>query len=142
METPNTTEATGSCLCGAVTIHANALKTSVGACHCSMCRKWSGGPLMVLDCGESLTIKGEDNLSRFDSSEWAERAFCKRCGSHLFYRLKPNNLHLVAAGIFEYLDSLVFDHQVFIDEKPEYYAFANQTHNMTGEEVFALFSND
>jgi hypothetical protein len=140
MNTSNTTEATGSCLCGAVTIHANTVKTSVGACHCNMCRKWAGGPLLVVECGEALTINGEDNLARFNSSEWAERAFCKNCGSHLFYRLKPNNLHLVSAGIFEPIDNLVFDHQVFIDEKPSYYTFANKTHDMTGAEVFALFS--
>ena len=24
------------------------------------------------------------------SSAWAERGFCKNCGSHLFYRLKEN----------------------------------------------------
>ena len=33
-----------------------------------------------------------------------------------------------------------FDHQVFIDDKPKYYDFANKTENMTGEEVFASFS--
>ena len=35
---------------------------------------------------------------------------------------------------------LVFDHQIFIEEKPSFYAFANETKNMTGEEVFALFA--
>ena len=29
--------------------------------------------------------------------------------------------------------------QVFVDEKPAYYDFANKTHNMTGAEVFAEF---
>jgi len=32
-----------------------------------------------------------------------------------------------------------FTHQVFVDEKPAYYDFANKTHNMTGAEVFAEF---
>lgn len=31
----------------------------------------------------------------------------------------------------------VFDHQVFIDEKPDFYAFANQTRKPTGAELFA-----
>ncbi len=30
--------------------------------------------------------------------------------------------------------------QIFIDEKPAYYDFANKTHNMTGAEVFAAFA--
>jgi hypothetical protein len=44
-------------------------------------------------------------------------------------------------GIFDNLDGIVFDHQVFIDDKPDYYDFANKTKNMTGEEVFAKFSS-
>ena len=32
-----------------------------------------------------------------------------------------------------------FDSQIFIDEKPEYYTFANQTTFMTGAEVFAKY---
>ena len=35
----------------------------------------------------------------------------------------------------------VFDHQVFIDEKPDYYSFANETKDMTGQELFAMFAN-
>jgi hypothetical protein len=37
-------------------------------------------------------------------------------------------------------EGLVFDRQIFIDEKPEYYSFANETKNMTGAEVFAQFA--
>ena len=44
------------------------------------------------------------------------------------------------AGIFDNSEGLVFDHQIFIDEKPEYYSFANETKNMTGEEVFAMLA--
>jgi len=47
----------------------------------------------------------------------------------------------MAAGIFADQDGLTFDHQVFIDEKPDYYDFANETHNMTGAEVFARFNS-
>ncbi len=42
-------------------------------------------------------------------------------------------------GIFDDDEDLIFDLQVFIEEKPEYYSFANQTKNMTGEELFAMF---
>ena len=44
-------------------------------------------------------------------------------------------------GLFEKLDDIEFDHQVFIDDKPKYYDFANKTKNITGEEVFAKFSS-
>jgi hypothetical protein len=43
-------------------------------------------------------------------------------------------------GIFEHDEGFVFDVQVFIEEKPQYYSFANKTKNMTGEELFAMFA--
>jgi hypothetical protein len=35
---------------------------------------------------------------------------------------------------------MVLTSQIFIDEKPAYYTFANQTKTMTGAEVFAMFA--
>lgn len=131
--------AKGACLCGAVTVTAKLIG-NIGACHCSMCRKWVGGPLLAVDCGSDVAFEGEDNLGVFESSDWAERGFCKRCGSALFYRIKQNNQHLLSPGLFDDQPALVFDHQVFIDEKPAYYDFANETENMTGAEVFAKYA--
>jgi hypothetical protein len=104
-----------------------------------MCRQWGGGPLLAVECGSDVTFDGEENIGVYQSSEWAERGFCKKCGSHLFYRLKQNQQYFIPVGIFKNSEGFVFDHQVFIDEKPEYYSFANETQNLTGEEVFALF---
>jgi hypothetical protein len=129
----------GSCLCGAVQVVAKTMSDKVGACHCKMCRQWTGGPLLVADCGSEVFFTGEENLTVFDSSEWAERGFCKKCGSHLFYRFKQSNQYFVSAGLLDSSASFIFDHQVFIDEKPEYYCFSNDTQNMTGAEVFALY---
>jgi len=136
----DTTERTGTCLCGAVRVTARQAQNRVGACHCSMCRTWSGGPLMAVDCGTDVEIVGEGHLKVYESSKWAERAFCSDCGTHLFYRLKQSRQIIMAAGIFSDQTGFTFDHQVFIDEKPDYYGFANKTHDMTGAEVFAKWS--
>ena len=133
-------ERKGSCLCGAIEISAKTMSRHVGACHCSMCRKWTGGPLLAVNCGSEVSFKGRENISTFDSSEWAERGFCNKCGSHLFYRLKEQSQHIVPVGLFENCETVVFDHQIFIEEKPSFYSFANETKNMTGAEVFAQFS--
>lgn len=134
-------EANGSCLCGKVRISAKSMSTHAGACHCGICRKWTGGPLMAVDCGTEVSFSGEEHIKVYSSSDWAERGFCRQCGSHLFYRLKENNQHIMPVGLFDKLDDIEFDHQVFIDDKPKYYDFANKTKNMTGEEVFAQFSS-
>jgi hypothetical protein len=131
--------AKGSCLCGGVTLHVPVLEGDVGVCHCSMCRKWAGGPFFALECSEDITIEGEEFVGVYASSEWAERAFCKRCGSNLFYRLKEGGFKALSAGLFAQSD-LHMAQQIFIDEKPAYYDFANDTPKLTGEEVFAAFA--
>lgn len=132
----------GRCLCSAVTISAASADTKLGACHCAMCRRWAGGPYLALDCGTEVSFEGEQNIGVFDSSDWAERGFCKQCGSNLFYRLKQNKQYIMSPGLFDDIGDITFDHQVFIEEKPAYYDFANKTHNMTGEECFAAFASD
>lgn len=134
-------EGRGSCLCGATRITAKSInQKNVGACHCTMCRKWGGGPLMAVDCGTDVSFEGEKNISVFDSSKWAERGFCNKCGSHLFYRLKESKQYIMAVGLFDDDKLFVFDHQVFIDEKPSFYRFANETNDMTGAEMFAKYA--
>jgi hypothetical protein len=130
----------GSCLCKAVSISTTNMSNLVGACHCNMCRNWGGGAFLAVDCGSDVSFEGEENIGVYQSSEWAERGFCQKCGSHLFYKFKQNNQYFIPAGLFDNSGGLIFDHQVFIDEKPEYYTFANETKNMTGAELFAQFA--
>ncbi|MDZ8264680.1 GFA family protein [Nostoc sp. ChiQUE01b] len=136
----NLSIAKGSCLCGAVSVSTTSMSNQVGACHCSMCRNWGGGPLLVVECKSDVNFSGEENITVYQSSEWAERGFCNQCGSHLFYKFKQNNQYFMPVGLFDNCEGLVFDHQVFIDEKPEYYCFANSTKNLTAAELFAQFT--
>jgi hypothetical protein len=129
----------GGCLCGAVRFTASPSGHDVGACHCSMCRRWSAGPFLVRDCGTTLKVEDKTHLGAYRSSEWAERAFCKKCGTPLYYRLIEQNMFFVSAEAFDERDGYEFASQIFMDEKPGYYDFANKTHNMTGAEVFAAF---
>ena len=134
-----TFNAKGQCICGACSFSANEVSESVGACHCKTCRQWGGGPFMTVDCGQQVTFSEPENIQVYNSSNWAERGFCKHCGSHLFYRLKQSQQHMMLAGLFKETAQFKFDHQVFIDEKPSYYCFSNTTKDMTGPEVFALY---
>ena len=94
---------------------------------------------MTVECGTDVSFEGEESISIYNSSDWAERGFCKSCGSHLFYRLKEQKLYFMPVGLFDTEVDFVFEHQVFIDEKPSYYCFANETRDMTGAEVFAAY---
>lgn len=135
-----TSEATGTCLCGETGIKVAKLDKSVGACHCTSCRRWGGGPLLAVDGGTEVTLIGEANISVYNSSDWAERGFCSKCGTHLFYRLKSNQQYIMPAGLFGDIEGYTFDHQIFVDQQPAFYRFANETKMMTGEEMFAQFA--
>jgi len=132
------TEVSGSCLCGSVTLRAKIQQRVYGACHCGICRKWGGGPMFAVECAQAPAIDGPEHVRAYASSEWAERGFCTNCGTHLFYRLRDGGLYALPVGLLEDGDWR-FAHQVFIDEKPAHYAFANKTHDLTGAEVFAQF---
>ncbi len=128
------------CLCGQIKITVPDIRRNVGACHCGTCRKWGGGPFMTVFCGTNLAIEGKEHITVFDSSKWAERGFCRSCGTHLYYRLKGKDQYFVPVGMFDSSEAWDFDHQVFIDEKPNFYCFSNKTEDLTGPEVFAKFA--
>ena len=133
-------EGIGSCLCGAVRLKVKSMNNSVDACHCGMCRRWGGGPLMSTSCGTNVEFEGTENIAVYDSSDWAERGFCKECGSHLFYRIKQINEYEIPVGLFDDQESFCFDLQVYIDRKPSFYGFANKTKEMTETEVIEKYA--
>ncbi len=129
----------GGCLCGAVRFTAT-VSNHVGACHCSMCRKWTAGPMFAVECAGSLKVENETQLGVYRSSEWAERCFCKVCGTSLFYRLVGKDFAAISAEALDDVSKLELVGQIFVDEKPAYYDFANKTKMQTGAEVFAEFA--
>jgi hypothetical protein len=140
MTAPSAAVRSGSCLCGAVRFTASPQDHEFGACHCSMCRRWSAGPFLSVECGGTVVIEDSACVGFYRSSEWAERGFCTRCGTPLFYRLVGQTFYAVSLEAFDDRSNFQFASQIFIDEKPTYYDFANATKTMTGAEVFAAFA--
>jgi hypothetical protein len=87
------------CLCGSIEVIAPE-HNEVGLCHCSICRRWSGGPMFAVHCGSDVQFSGV-TPSTYRSSDWAERGFCPGCGTHLFYHLLPSNEYILPAGLFQ-----------------------------------------
>ena len=78
---------TGGCQCGAVRYRLSAEPTGANICHCRMCQKASGGPMMAFGgvrLSEFFVSSGA--IATFSSSDIAERGFCARCGTPLTYR--------------------------------------------------------
>ena len=130
---------TGRCLCGAVGVIGTANEPKVAVCHCDMCRRWSAGPFFEVTC-KDVVFEGEGNITKIRSSDWAERGFCNKCGSNLFYHIIDSDEFQKAAGLFDDQSNLKLSLQVFIDSKPPFYTLADKTETMTGAEVFAAYA--
>lgn len=132
---------TGQCLCGAVRIRVTDPSHQLGACHCGMCRRWTGSASVTLAVAETaIQIEGAENIRAYVSSEWAARHFCRNCGSGLWYRMTQPDApkdYYIAAGLLDDLSGMVLQHEIYIDRKPDAFAFAGPTHQMTEAEFLA-----
>jgi len=77
------TYAAGGCQCGAVRYRATEPLGRANYCHCRMCQRATGNLFAPLVTARGLEVTGE--VGRFASSNAAERCFCPRCGTPLFF---------------------------------------------------------
>ena len=106
-----------------------------------MCRRQSGGPSLSVEyVAESLVYSKQDSVHVYDSSEWGQRVICAHCGTFLFWQSK--DMSYVCANVFALevnLAEFAMNMEVYIDQKPALYQFANTTQQLTGEQLMAMF---
>lgn len=91
----------GGCLCGALRYRCTGEPIDVGYCHCRICQRSSGAPVVVW-----AVVRRSDfawtagDPSAFRSSAHAARLFCPRCGSPVAYQEdgEPDRIELNVAG--------------------------------------------
>jgi hypothetical protein len=105
-----------------------------------MCRHWAGGPFFGSSV-KSVEFSGTENIGRFTSSAWAERGFCRQCGTTLFYYLKPASQYTLSVGAFDDAKPFKLTREIFIDQKPPGYALAGDHPRLTEREVLAAYGN-
>ena len=77
----------GSCLCGGVRFEVTEPFTTVSQCHCTSCKRISGGTGTVSGRARTETIRvlaGEELLTRYQPAAGRAKTFCSVCGSNLF----------------------------------------------------------
>lgn len=78
----------GGCLCGAIRYRLLSPPTDCGYCHCSLCRRASGAPVLLF-----ATVPRQDMVilggapKRYRSSAFGARWFCGDCGTQLFMQV-------------------------------------------------------
>jgi hypothetical protein len=112
----------GGCLCGAVRYRIDGPLRNVIACHCTQCRRQSGhyGTYAAAPL-ESFSLEKETTLSWYRSSDSAQRAFCRMCGSNLFWKETGGADISVTAGTLDSPTGLSIAEHIFCQNKGDYY---------------------
>jgi hypothetical protein len=114
----------GSCLCGDITFSTEAAPQGPSMCHCTQCRKQSGGiwsSAYVKDI--DLNINGA--VRWFSASQTAKRGSCPRCGSFLFWKAHDEDTTSFALGAVDGPTGLTLQKHIFVADKGDYYDIAD-----------------
>ena len=57
-----------------------------------------------------------------------------------FYHQLKSETYVLSLGLFQDHSDFIFESQIFIDRKPDYYEFANDTVNLTQQQLFDKFA--
>ena len=133
----------GQCLCGAVRFKA-AATGNFGICHCGQCQRWTGGPLLAVTVqAQDMTIAGGAQILTRRTSGWASRSRCAACGSPLWYRFDKGvdgaGDYEVPVGLFDDANGFTLRREIFIDRKPDSFAFAGAHQRLSEAETLALY---
>lgn len=129
----------GGCLCGAVRFEIAVPEATYNICHCGMCRRWGAGPFMGVHCAGAPSFAKDEGLAWYRGSKWAERGFCQRCGTSLFWRLAedPGAMTVVSSEALDDAGDLALGRHIYIDAKPPYYDFADDRPRVTEAKLMA-----
>jgi hypothetical protein len=109
-------EIAGQCLCGAVSITVSDPVGWLGACHCRLCQRWSGGLWAGFPAAEE-TVSVHGSVQEYPSSTLANRAFCATCGTQLWMRNRESGApYDLMPGIFEAAKGWPLKSEIYVDE--------------------------
>lgn len=128
-------QATGRCLCGEVQFTVTDIEAAHHACHCAMCRRWGSGPMFAARVAAIEITAGTEHVRRYRSSDWADRAFCAQCGTHLYYYLRPGDSYYLSVGTFDDATPFRLVGEIYVDAQPPGYAFAGDLQRLTEADV-------
>jgi hypothetical protein len=82
----------------------------------------------------ALHLDVQETLSWYRSSEAAERGFCNRCGSNLFWRptIAGNSTTYITAGTLEPPTGLKIAEHIFVVDQSDYYCITDDAPRKNG----------
>ena len=111
------------CLCGDFKLEATLPSKWVAHCHCSLCRRAHGAAFVTwvgMDATQCVFDDPKQRLHWYESTPGAERGFCSRCGTMMFFRSSrwPGELHIALAHFTTPVDRAPQMHAYWEDHVP------------------------
>jgi hypothetical protein len=139
-------ELQGGCLCAAVRYRLLSEPFEAGYCHCALCRRATGAPVVAFGTVPFADFQLIGNPRRRRSSDFGERWFCRECGTQVAMhvdhqpdtidftiatlddpeRLRPQ-FHIFFGSRIEWFDTA--------DRMPRYYSFRPDTRGLDWDRV-------
>ena len=135
MNSSDTTPArvSGSCLCGAVRYQVRGPMRPVVCCHCDMCRKTSGHYVAATATRtKDFELLEDRGLKWYRSSPIARRAFCRECGSNLFWAADGADQISIMAGTLDRPTGLHTAVHISVESKSDYHALPEGVKTIEG----------
>ena len=77
----------GGCLCGALRFSASAAPVATGYCHCTLCRRSTGAPVLAWASFPVAAFRyTKGRAAIYESSSRGHREFCSACGAQIAFR--------------------------------------------------------
>ncbi|TDR31828.1 GFA family protein [Hydromonas duriensis] len=123
--------ASGSCLCDQVAYEISGHLGVFQYCHCSRCRKFTGGAhaANILVSPEQFKwTRGEELLGRFEpeATKYFATTFCRHCGSSLPWLTKTGKAVVVPAGTLDDDPNIRPMQNIFCDSMAAWYVDASE----------------
>jgi hypothetical protein len=109
---------TGGCLCGAVRYEARGVPYQRTVCHCSICRRSTGAPMVAwfsVKLADFAFTTGQPTTYR--SSTKAQRSCCPRCGTQLTFKLDAVDEVDVTVGSLDDPEAVLPQDHTFVDNQ-------------------------
>ncbi len=110
---------TGGCLCGRLRYRVTSPPIRVTHCHCSMCRKASGAPVVTwINLPKDGFAVTQGELSSYQSSPGCQRGFCPNCGGQITFLWDgwPDQVD-VTLGSLDKPNALPADNHIWTDSR-------------------------
>ena len=113
---------TGSCNCGSVKFGISTQVSDVYICHCSICRKSTGGggiAVAIVNNDDFSWLEGHAFIKTWHKAnhDW-QTSFCTNCGSPLPGKNDEKASYVPVSLLDSGQGNLKVQHHLFVDSKP------------------------